>query len=311
LQSEAQHNGVVAGTGVPSWMSWRSEWAALSERIGGVVDACRFMTTSLTAQNSDQFGVTRKILMPEVADVVSRLRSFATLYAGSLPPQTASALTDLLDRIPPATGGSGHSAPLLDLQIAAALGVVRSRVDYLLKEPQARLRVLMERALEHLQRTIVVDPAARERWRAAFATGETRCEALGATHLLAHGIWAFKVHGSGDASGSGEATDLVYQEPLADRQTAEGVADGLVLTEWKLVRSATEVDGQQATAIKQAELYRSGVLGGLELVGTRYVVLVSEDIARPSSETLVGNCVYRTVMVRVSPSSPSVSARRP
>jgi hypothetical protein len=289
-------------------MSWRLEWKALSSRVQALVETGRFMLTSLAAQNTDQFGVTRHYVLPEAREIVAGLDAFRRRHEAVLPPLAAAAIKDLLAKITIGDGSGNH--PILDLQVIAPLGVLVARVEYLLRESEAPLKALTERAFEHLQRMIVSDSLTRDRWRAAFASGETSCEALGGAHLLSHGIWGFKAKGTGDAPGAAEATDLVYQEPIP-LETAERVAEGLVLTEWKLVRSVEEAEPQAEVAIRQAELYRAGVLGGLELTRTRYVVLVSEDIRASTSERRVSEVAYRTVMIRVNPSPPSKAARRP
>ncbi len=108
----------------------------------------------------------------------------------------------------------------------------------ILADVQLPLRALSDRAFQHLQRLIVVDDEVRRKWQAAFAKGEVECEKLGAVHLSGHGIWAFKI----DASGG--RTDLVYQEPAGGLIKEQQYAEGLVLTEWKIARSAAEAGGK-------------------------------------------------------------------
>jgi hypothetical protein len=75
---------------------------------------------------------------------------------------------------------------------------------------------------------IVVDKNVRAKWQAAWKKSgghETRCEQLGAVHLLSHGIWAFKTSANG-------ATDLVYSDPIDRystivRQTARALGFNL------------------------------------------------------------------------------------
>jgi hypothetical protein len=63
-------------------------------------------------------------------------------------------------------------------------------------------------------------------------------------------------------------------------------------------------------ARKQADLYRAGVLGGAEVKGTRYVVLVTgEDLPAPG-DVSSGTVVYRHVVIAVAPRTPSAAARR-
>lgn len=57
-----------------------------------------------------------------------------------------------------------------------------------LADTQERLRNVSDRAIAHLQRSIAVDEALREKWKTAFDHHETACEKLGAVHLLLHSI---------------------------------------------------------------------------------------------------------------------------
>lgn len=286
-------------------MSWRTEWRALSDRIAGLAESGRFLLASLSAQANDQFAVTRKHILPEAREIIAALEKFRQRHETVLPPTAASAIKEVLPTV--LVGDGSHPTP--DLQVIAPLGVLRSRVEFLLRESEAPMRALTERAFEHLQRLIVADSDTRRKWQTAFTDGEVACEALGGAHLLSHGIWAFKARATGDAPGAAEATDLVYQEPIA-LATAERVADALVLTEWKLVRSASDLEAQASVAIRQTDLYKAGVLGGLELTRTRYIVLLSEDVHAQTVERVSSGITYRVIMIRVNPSTPSKTARR-
>lgn len=90
----------------------------------------------------------------------------------------------------------------------APLAWLRAEVDYHLRDFDAVARRLSERAFLHLQQTIIADDVVRDRWQVALAKGETACEKLGASHLLVHGIFAFKI------TGAGARTDLVFGEPI-------------------------------------------------------------------------------------------------
>ncbi len=161
-----------------------------------------------------------------------------------------------------------HAAHLFDLE-----------VSYLLTDTYATIRAHCERAFEPLRRLIVVDPAQKALWQAAYAQGETACEKLGATHLLSHGIWTFK------ANAEGAHTDLVYSEPI-DPDRAARSADGLVLTEWKKVDSEATtraIHSLFAAACAQAKRYTQGSLAGFELTDYRYLIAVSwSDVDVPA-----------------------------
>ncbi|HIJ44324.1 MAG: hypothetical protein QF511_00225 [Rhodospirillales bacterium] len=89
------------------------------------------------------------------------------------------------------------------------LGAFETEISFILSDVQEVIRARSERAFAHLQRSVVVDQAFREKWIAAFKKGEVACEKLGTVHLLLHGIWAFKV----DAAGA--RTDLVESDPVS------------------------------------------------------------------------------------------------
>lgn len=133
--------------------------------------------------------------------------------------------------------------------------------------------------------------------------GEVECEKLGAVHLLGHGIWAFKINASGGR------TDLVYQEPAGGLIKEQQYAEGFVLTEWKIAKSAAEAEGKSREARDQTKRYTSGVLGGTELIGYRYIVVVSEKEVKLSETLTEDGIEYRHVNIVVNPSAPSKAAR--
>jgi hypothetical protein len=182
------------------------------------------------------------------------------------------------------------------------LAWLKAEVEYHLSDFESVAVRISERAFIHLQQVIVADEVVRTAWRNALKRGETACERLGGAHLLLHGIWAFK------ANGPGARTDLVLGEPLGSGVEPERVADALVLTEWKVARNSGNVEGLADDARHQAELYGRGVLGGIELVGYRYIVLVSEKWLSPIHDVVVNGTTYRHVNIAVNPDPPSKAA---
>jgi len=192
-------------------------------------------------------------------------------------------------------------------QIWAALVMLaafETEMTFILSDVQASIRALSERAFSHLQRLIVVDSVVRERWTDALSRGEVACEQLGAVHLLWHGIWAFKVNGTG------ERTDLVYQEPADDGHEKEHFAQGLVLTEWKVAKPDDQAEKKFREARDQAQRYANGVLAGNELRTLRYVVVVSADHVPVPKDTEDQAVIYRHINIAASPSTPSQSSKR-
>lgn len=156
----------------------------------------------------------------------------------------------------------------------------------------------------HLQRLLVVDDGLREKWITAFNRRETECEKLGAVHLLWHGIFAFK------AAGTAGATDLVFNEPIEDANIRRGT-EGLVLTEWKL-GDTTNSAGRFGEARRQAQLYESTVLAGLELRRYRYAIVVTHnELAREAipEDTELNGVIYRHVNIALDRRNISARAR--
>lgn len=180
-----------------------------------------------------------------------------------------------------------------------ALESFRIELDHLLTDADEVTRSLAIRAFLHLQRSIVADSAVRERWVFAYSKGEVACEKLGACHLLLHGIFAFK------AVGAGQQTDLVINEPIVLDDDIRRASQGLVLTEWKVVRTPEQLKTQCEAAYKQASRCSRGILNGFPVASTRYLVMVSEEVMKMPEPTTDGLTTYEYRNVAVSPSVPS------
>jgi hypothetical protein len=193
----------------------------------------------------------------------------------------------------------GPRGVLHQLLVLAAL---RAPVDEAYLATDDQRRSLVERAFLHLNRTLSVDDAARVRWLDAFEY-ETRCEKLGALHLLAHGVYTFKAD-----AGTGR-TDLILGTPL---QVSDDVrsASVLVLTEWKLARPADDVAEIARVGRRQVERYAQIELGGFELRDTRYVVIVSRAPSVVPPVETIGDVMFKYINVVIEPLRPSDWARR-
>ncbi|MCJ9750929.1 hypothetical protein MOV61_09395 [Neorhizobium sp. BETTINA12A] len=182
------------------------------------------------------------------------------------------------------------------------LAAIETEISFLLEDRDQLLRSRTERAFMHLNRLLAVDVDYRQRWLDAFTktrVGEPECEKLGATHLLWHGIMAFK------ANGARGRTDLVFGEPLEEPD--HRASEGLVLTEWKVADESnfTEMFKQ---AFVQAKEYESGVLSGAELHGIRYLVVVTETDILPDylpRDTMDNDIRYRYINVAINRRNPS------
>jgi hypothetical protein len=277
-------------------------WKAIAARIDGVARAAA-LEAQLRVNTSDTFG-TLKVLGRTCAEILQQMLEFRTDFADSLPSTVCAAIEKFENDHGTLVGNAKDDRETARAAIALLAGL-RSEVDFLLADRQETIRSRTERAFLHLRQVLAANPRERALWRQAFDDGgEAACEKLGAVHLLWHGIFPFKT----DARGG--RTDLVFAEPLDANEVARGV-DGLVLTEWK-VADANSAGAKFATARRQADLYKSGVLGGLELSGTRYLVAVTieplDRSALPSDMTHEG-VLYRHLNIAVEPGTPSRSAR--
>ena len=163
--------------------------------------------------------------MPHSESIRQDIKRFSETYGSYISSASVACIKRFLDNY---ENLSDHEwTKLHNVQASLTLlASFRSELNYQCCDIQSVSSRLTERAFVHLRRSIVVDATVRERWKKAFVAGERRCEKLGATHLLSHGIWAFK------ASAEGERTDLVLGEPLTDLAQVQSTAEALVLTEW-------------------------------------------------------------------------------
>lgn len=289
-------------------MNWLIEWQALSARIKGILDAGSFFYKALLPSAADPRSVKKKILLKDAEKIFGNLKEFSENYQSVLPKIAVECLSGFLNK--PELRNSGFFQPEKiwesgNVQFAlTSLAAFQSEFNYIIADTQFIARRITERAFIHLQRCIVVDEEVRQKWVSAFNMHETKCEKLGALHLLYHGVWAFK------ADATGGKTDLILNEPLPSASVIESSADALVLTEWKLVKSPNELHDKIQEAQKQAEIYNSDVLGGIEIRNYHYLVMVSERRMEMPDDSINNRTKYRHINIAVNPKSPSEEARR-
>ncbi|MES1191365.1 MAG: hypothetical protein ABUS47_09825 [Steroidobacter sp.] len=282
-------------------MNYQEEWRQFSARIQGIIEAGRFLvstcTPPLTAEK-DPYNIRNHI-----GDSIKRLRDKLDVFERShaeLPSGASQTLKNLVQNIPKTNRLSPNELILSLSQLA----IFETEMSFLLSDTQEIIRNRAERAFEHLIRLITVDKQTRSLWADAFESGETDCEKLGATHLLWHGIWAFK------AKGAGAETDLVFGDQLGN-EVSSRVADGLVLTEWKRFRNNDSPIAKFEEAREQARHYVSGVLGGIELRTHRYAIVVSKKpINAPSPPNYENGITWRHINIAIDPETPSKMARK-
>lgn len=282
---------------------WRIEWKAISTRIEGLMRAAEFFYHSIQKNSGGSDSTKKKVLSPESKKLYDLLESYSQNYEGILPAQVLELLNRFLNDFKNSfTEKNTVADDVIGLRLTA-LSAFRAEFEYCLVDIQDQIRTIAERAFEHLQRCIVADEEYKKKWQKAFIEDkEPGCEKLGSVHLLWHGIWAFKV------VGEGERTDLVMGEQV-DNPTVERTSVGMVLTEWKRAKNSNEVDKLYEKGKDQASKYTAGVLGGVELTDTRYVVVVTENAATHKDDFDDKNGItYRFINIAVKPIVPSKAA---
>jgi hypothetical protein len=284
---------------------WTVEWTAISARIAGLIEAASVYLTELRQRETGALDVSGDLLQ-NANGVFQQLQLFQTNHAAALPQEALTCLRTFLHRY---SGGFTQPAggPPKVQSVVTLLASFRAEFAYLVSDTEAVARSRVARAFTHLQRSIVADDGIRATWKRAFQntkTGETACEKLGATHLLLHGVWAFK------ANAQGGRTDLVLGSPLMVDDRVRAAADALVLTEWKVARDEKELDEKAREAYDQAHIYSSGILAGFELSSRRYLVIVSSDRLPMPDSRQDGTVMYEYVNVPVAPDVPSKQSRR-
>jgi hypothetical protein len=281
-------------------VNWIGRWRAISARIVGLVEATNFLLRTYRIQNQNTGEVGR--LLRELKQIQEELKTLHQDCHGQIPPLAAASLKEYCGE-PIAT--SSASGDATELQLLARIQVFRAKFDYLIRDSEIEARSITELAFHHLRRLIAVDADVREKWKLAYSNGEISCERLGAVHLLAHGIWAFK------ARGGHAETDLVYGEVDGlSRTQIERVARVVVLTEWKVVRDPKDINKKAGEARRETDEYEAGVLGDLELKRTRYIILIGQRQNRPPEDVEQRGILYRHIWIPVEPESPSMAARR-
>lgn len=283
-------------------MSWAIEWKALSHRIHGLLEAGQFFSQVASVTGNDSYKGDGIILLEQAGRIFNEIESFARRFSNKIPDRANKTLDQFVTQ-----RGSRftNSRNTNDLDIARGLTCLmlltafESELSFLLSDMQVHIQRRSERAFVHLQRSIMADPEIRKKWRNAFEKGEVECEKLGAVHLLLHGIWAFK------ADAAGGRTDLVLGEPLEDTDLVERVAEGLVLTEWKLAQELKDVARQFEEARNQAARYTRETLAGIELLDYRFLVVVTEKGIDELEDLQSNGVVYRRINIAVDPVTPS------
>lgn len=283
-------------------MTWLSEWRALAARIEGLGVAGSDLMRSFGVRNTDPFSVVNVVIRPSMAAVLNDLGAFRDRHRDLLPAAAIPLLDSVVGRFSSAMSGPGQSGvEQATLQLVFALRAVRAELDYLFSDNEIAARRIVERAFLHLQRSLTADDDVRRRW--AAACGEVDCEKIGALHLLAHGVWAFKAHTAG------ARTDLILGRPISEREPRAADVEAFVLTEWKIATGPSDAIAKVDAAHTQLALYRQGALGGFELSTRRYVVIVANQTLDLPPDHNGSGALCRHVLLDRSGATPSVIAK--
>jgi hypothetical protein len=246
-------------------MTWISRWKNISTKILQLQEVSRAYFDSINSFGVDHYGIGGSSIIPAArdlfAEVVEMKRAFPTM-----PGEVMTMIAKLEKNFSSHhkfTGIPGVGGAMVHL------GLFNSEVNFYLKDNETLIKDRVKLALLHLQRTLIVDPEIRKKWLNAYNEGDEAIEKLGATHLLSHGVWAFK------PAADHEKRDLVLNTAIkADEVQAVGAC--LVLTEWKKVTSESLAE-KSKQALTEARKYGDAYLAGSELKKEKYLILVSEN----------------------------------
>jgi hypothetical protein len=280
-------------------MNLHSEWKYIKSKILGIREASLFFVKSRTTIVVDNLTIP---LLESIRQVFRNILNFQIAYNKMISTDANKILTNFL------TGSKYcNLAPQGNYYVILQGAVIELcsfeiEFSFILSDRNATIKRIAQRAFLHLSRSLVVDKTFAEKWNEAFTIGETAVERLGGVHLLLHGIWGVK------CNAKGERTDLILGDTLSSASNVEEVADGLILTEWKVARSKKDAGNQWEQALYQAKRYSSGSLAGFELQNIRYLVLVTEDSADCPNDITEGDVIYKHINIAIHPSPPSKTA---
>ncbi len=277
-----------------------SDWNLISEKIKSLLNSSAFFYNISNMGKNDPYGISKDIADNAINTYDSVIK-FDNDYKKSFSEESQKILSNffyLTQEIVESLSKDSKN-PNMVLKILLNLSLLENEMTYHLKDSQEFIIKTVEIAFNHLQRLLVADKNVREVW--VKEKNELAFEKLGGAHLLLHKIWGFKI------DTAGERSDLVLAGKIDENDPLYRSVDGLVLTEWKVVRKENEKDDRIEKAIKQCQRYSKGSLSAIELARYRYIVLVSEkhlDIEKDSRGDSDG-IIYRIVNIAYNPDPPS------
>lgn len=277
-----------------------SDWNLISEKIKSLLNSSAFFYNISNMGKIDPYGISKDI-GDNAINTYDSLKNFDNDYKKSLSDESRKILSDFfsLTREKVESLRKDSKNANMVIKILVNLSLLENEMTYHLKDSQEFIIKSVEIAFNHLQRLLVADENIRNAW--INTKNELGFEKLGGAHLLLHKIWGFKI----DAAG--ERTDLVLAGKVDENNPLYRSIDGLVLTEWKVVRKESEKGEKVDQAIKQCQAYSKGSLAAIELKKCRYIVLVSEYYLDVEKNTNINKngIDYKIVNIAYNPKTPS------
>lgn len=286
------------------------KWKIISLKIDGIKTSSEFLINALKCKTDYGIGL-QKHIIKQIKETIDDISEFKKLMNNNTDYNSIEAIISLEEFCQERGLYHNDSAMTDDMQIVLMVSLLtrmllmQNEVSYYLEDHQRKIKNISEKAFLHLQRKIIADPDENKKWKAAIER-EIECEKLGSLHLLWHGIWAFKVNADG------ERTDLIFNDEVLNIKDSDlGAVSGLVLTEWKVLRSGENATSKFSEARNQARMYTKGSLAGVELAKYRYAIVVSEENIHTPDDILDNNIIWRHINIAINSKSPSERSRRP
>lgn len=282
-----------------------NDWNLISVKINSLLKSSAFLYNTFQVNKTDHYNVVKDIAV-NANKTFNIVEKFKNEFEISLSANSLKILNDFIE------SNKNMISKLEDksinpelkkgmtISIIVNLSLIENEMTYHLKDSQEFIVRSVDIAFNHLQRQLIADESIREVW--IKAKNELDFEKLGGAHLLLHKIWGFKIYGAG------ERTDLVLANKIdIENDPLYRSVDGLVLTEWKVVRKENEKDNCIDQAIKQCKAYSKGSLSAIELSKYRYVVLVSENYLNLEKKftTTTDDIIYKIINIAYNPKPPS------
>jgi uncharacterized protein YwlG (UPF0340 family) len=290
-------------------MNLHNEWKYIKSKILAIRELSLFFVNGrVPASLMDDDAMP---LLRSIGQVFNNISNFQSTHNKTIPADANKILSNFLDdsekcKICSTENLEGKYKYGVLIGSVIELCSFEIEFSFILSNRNETIKRIAQRAFLHLSRSLVVDETFAEKWNHAFnntKTAEIKLEGLGGVHLLLHGIWGVK------SNAKGERTDLILGDTLSIANNVEEVAEGLILTEWKVARSKTDEKKKWGEALEQAKLYSSGSLAGFELQNVRYLVLVTEKCADCPNDITEDDVIYKHINIAINPLSPSETAR--